>query len=170
MGRVNMGRTPGRSPLTPTLCWDTGEWSAWARAAGDRVLDCGLVHVLGDTTIVGLLPHLTRGEVWIECPVFRQGGRNEVDPNDLIRLGVKVGRIQEPYLALDNQVTLIGVSDWKSGTPKKIQEQRTKADLWPGELELVTARIAAVSESYRHNIWDAVGILIWRLKREGLRT
>jgi hypothetical protein len=170
MGRVSLGKTPGRHPSTPTIAWDTGEWSAWARSAGDRVLDCGLVHVTGDVTIVGVVPCQTRGEVWIERPIFQQGGRNEVDPNDLIMLGVKVGRIAEPYLALDNEVTLIRSTDWKGGTRKDIQENRTRASLDPVELAMVTARADAVAKSYRHNIWDAVGILIWRLKREGLRS
>jgi len=152
------------------MCWDTGEWSAWAQSTGATVLDCGLVHVLSNVSIVGAIPHQSSGEVWIERPIFQQGGRNEVDPNDLIVLGIKVGRIAEPYLVLDNQVHIIRSTDWKGGTPKDIQEQRTRNSLSAVELELVTQRVNAVPKTYRHNIWDAVGILIWRLKREGLRS
>ena len=53
-------------------------------------------------------------------------------------------------------------ADWKGQTPKKISNARSEAALTPEE----RARVGTGD----HNVWDAVGIGLWYLKKEGIRT
>lgn len=151
------------------LAIDPGAELGWARSEMGRIKACGLVHVVNDAPC-STLPECEDGVVVIEEPIYRQGGQNRVDPNDLIHLGIKVGRVTEVYLSRRNKIEMVTPSTWKGSIPKHIQEERTEAELDDTERALLLQCIKGVPRTYQHNVWDAVGILIWRLKRAGLRT
>jgi hypothetical protein len=159
------------SPLGKSVTYlaiDPGTQMGWARSDAGRITGCGMAHVFNDTPCVGV-PPCQNGVVVIEEPVFRQGGQNKVDPNDLIALGIKVGRVTEVYLVLGNKVETVTPSSWKGSTPKHIQEERTEAALDDAERAMVLETLLGVPRTYQHNVWDALGILVWKLKKENLR-
>lgn len=148
--------------------YDSGEFTGWAQALNGTVIGCGLVHVYRDRPM-GRLPDSRGGLVVIEKPNHRRHGKT-VDPNDLITLGIKVGRLVETYLVLGSQVRVILPTDWKGGTPKLIQNARDEKTLTVEEARTVAYFMAAVAESYRNNVWDALGIVQWAARREKERS
>jgi hypothetical protein len=54
-------------------------------------------------------------------------------------------------------------SDWKGSVPKVIHHERLKAKLSPAELAVVEAAIAP--PHLLHNVWDAVGLGLWGVRR-----
>jgi hypothetical protein len=148
--------------------FDSGEFTGWAQGRNGRLLAAGLVHVFPHKPM-GQLPMAQGGIVTIEKPVHRRNGRT-VDPNKMITLGIKVGRLVETYLVLGNEVDVIVPSDWKGGTPKEIQNKRDQGAMTPEEMTIVGPVINAVAESYRNNVWDAIGIFFWTARRQKERT
>ncbi len=115
------------------------------------------------------LPAAPGGLVVIEKPIHRREGRT-VDPNKLISLGFKVGRLQETYLVLGCEVRLVWPTDWKGGTPKQIQNDRDARALTPWEEATVISALEFVAPSYQNNVWDAIGIALWAARREKDRS
>jgi hypothetical protein len=148
---------------------DPGAKMGWALLQQGLVRDCGLINVSDTVPCLGSLHLISRGIVLIEKPVYHHGGRNKVDPNDLITLGIKVGRVMEIYLAMDNVIRLVTPVTWKGSVPNEIQEARTIQALSADELAAVRASLENVPRSYQHNVWDAVGLAIWFAKKECLR-
>lgn len=95
-------------------------------------------------------------DVLIEVPEYQRGRR--VNPNDLITLALRVGRIQGRVLAAGGTVELVTPSSWKGNVPKRIHNARTLARLTPEERVIVPANA-------RHDVIDAIGIGLWRLGR-----
>ena len=149
--------------------YDPGQETGWAAGLDGELFGCGLVRVYKDRplSISGGTPIL-QTKAWIEIPEFRRE-KNEVDPNDLIALGTKVGRIQERCLTWGYEVFLVRPSYWKGSVPKKIHHQRIRADLRPSETVVLETGLAPVAEGLQHNVLDAVGGFLWASKKEGLR-
>lgn len=146
-----------------TTTFDTGEKTGWAQGLNGRLTDCALIIVHDDRPMSGL-PGSTGGRVVIEKPVHRRKGKT-VDPNDMITLGIKVGRLKETYLVLGNTVEVIPVTLWKGGTPKDIQNRRDAAKLTAEESRLVSKVMGGIADGYRNNVWDAIGIFLWAVGR-----
>lgn len=150
------------------LAIDPGLQTGWARGRQGRVVDCGLAQILDDFSCMDMLPLCSNGSVVIEKPVYRHSN-NRVDPNDLIALAVRVGRIMETYLRTGTRVETVFPSTWKASVPKAIHERRIEQDLTDEERALVHASLARVPVSYRHNVWDAIGLAVWWMKKERQR-
>lgn len=148
--------------------FDSGTYTGWAQCLDGKIIGCGLILVQQNRPMRDLPPTLTGGVVFIEKPVHRRQGKT-VDPNNLITLGIKVGRLQETYLVFGNDVKLIVPTDWKGSVPKEIQNARDENALNVSEALTVGRAMHEVADSYRNNVWDAIGIALWASRREGSR-
>jgi RNase H-fold protein (predicted Holliday junction resolvase) len=103
----------------------------------------------------------------IELPQVYQrgGGKTKGDPNDLIQLAAAVGAITTRMNCTTNIV--YRPAQWKHQLPKEVIEDRTKQIL--SDVELRRVDLPAIT--LRHNVWDAVAIGLYHLKRrEPLRS
>lgn len=148
-----------RTGSNRTLAFDSGRATGWALSDGARLVDCGLVKVQDDRHIAA--PRLYACRVVIEYPI----DRNQVDPNDLIKLGSRCGRLQERYLERGNRVDFVYPSTWKGSVSKEICERRTKAELTDRERAIVDSSLSLIAPGLQNNVWDAVGILLWSVGR-----
>ncbi len=148
--------------------FDSGRFTGWSQFRNGFLVACGLIHVLPDRPMNGI-PACFDGLVIIEKPVHRRNGKT-VPVEDLISLGIKVGRLQETYLVFENKVETVWPTDWKGGTPKDIQNRRDEKALTTNEREIAYRDMLTVAEGYRNNVWDAIGIGRWAAIRERERT
>ncbi len=81
--------------------------------------------------------------------------RSHARPNDIVTLAISAGR----YVALAKGKTEFWYQprQWKGQVDKKIMQQRILRLLWPEELKLV--------KDANHDVFDAVGIGLFHLKR-----
>lgn len=102
----------------------------------------------------------------IEIPQIYVRSRSKGDPNDLIKLaacaGAIVGRLPSGV-----EILCARPADWKGQTPKEVTRSRCLTALSPDEIRSVRLPSA---KGLQHNVWDAVGLGLWYLRRLGLRT
>lgn len=113
-------------------------------------------NALEDTGLEGL------GHIYvIELPQVYRGSLQKGDPNDLVALGAVVGSI----LALcetDRPRVLYKPREWKGQVPKDIMVKRIISKLSDDEK---ARAVLPRAKSLSHNVWDAVGIGLFYLKR-----
>lgn len=103
-----------------------------------------------------------------ELPRTYRGMADKGDANTLIALGAVVGAT---IVELGCPSTLVSPHDWKGNIPKKtegavnIVKERSLAALSADEC----ARIKLPIPSLEHNVFDAVGLGLWWLKKKRLR-
>lgn len=100
-------------------------------------------------------------EVVIEQMQVYTLDKQKGDQNDLIDLSLLGGRLS----CLAETLTLVRPGTWKGQVPKSVLEKRTRATLGPGELQAFERGVEGVAKGAHHNVWDAVGIGLWRLGR-----
>ena len=105
---------------------------------------------------------------YVERPCYR-GGNLRCDPEDLLVLATRVGRVVERLLADGHAVHLIRPTDWKGGTPTALQNERTENALSKRELEGLEQYMGSIPKGERHNAWDAIGIELYGLARQGIQ-
>lgn len=98
--------------------------------------------------------------VFIECPrIYPTGTPN---PNDLIKLAVRVGEYKKWYDMMSHaKVALVAPSDWKAQLPKAVTKQRVRVrfpdlDRW----------LVGVPKGKHHNVYDAIGIAAYGWDKE----
>lgn len=102
----------------------------------------------------------------IEKPVIYPTN-SKGDPNDLITLAIRAGEIGGLFLTERwAPVQYIRPQQWKGQTPKTINHKRTLNKLTMAEIQ----RLPKIPKSKAHNMLDAVGIGLWWLEKEGIRT
>ena len=92
------------------------------------------------------------------------------DPNDLIDVAVAGGEMLGKLRTIARchvpvhriAVEKIKPALWKKQLPKEVVQERVKPKLTPQELAVVVKPKPA---SLMHNVWDAVGIGLWGVKR-----
>lgn len=100
-------------------------------------------------------------KVCIELPQIYVRSRSKGDPNDLIQIAAVVGSICSLLCIPPEACQIIKPAEWKGQVPKDVVENRCKNVLTKDEL----SKVAKVTKSLQHNVWDAVGIGLWFLKR-----
>ena len=99
----------------------------------------------------------------VERPQTYRGRSAEGDTNDLLDLSIVVGCIVGQ---LAGHVELVRPAQWKGQVPKKTVhgtnpiELRSRGKLYAGE-----GRIEIPNKKLAHNVWDAIGIGLWYLRR-----
>lgn len=99
----------------------------------------------------------------IEMPqIYDRRSRSKGDPNDLIQLAGFVGFLICNNVNNPDNCQLVRPAEWKGQHSKQITKNRCLATLAEKEIDNITLPRAA---SLQHNIWDAIGIGLWYLKR-----
>lgn len=112
-------------------------------------------------------------EKWMNVPFFKKaiveyprtyGGRSRKgDANDLILEALVSGAIAT-LPELNSRLVL--PQEWKGTAPKGVTEERCHLDLSEDEIGRV---VLPKSRKRQSDVWDAVGIGLWWLKKEGKR-
>jgi hypothetical protein len=100
----------------------------------------------------------------IECPRVYPHGK--VDPNDLIVLARRVGRLEANWPGAET----VFPREWKGTLTKAVCHARGLAVLDDSERAIVAQDLQGVPASARHDAMDAVCLGLWRLRRlHGMR-
>jgi len=133
------------------LAIDPGKDQGWAYGAIKRspqsLKDCGL----GDPP-KAVEDYAT--VVIVECPWIRPSA---ADPNDMIVLARKVGRLEERY----GRVHLVFPHEWKGNANKEITEAKVWHELSPPERDVLRGSLGRLPAGKYHNVIDAVGLLLF---------
>jgi hypothetical protein len=108
---------------------------------------------------------VARGIAWvIEIPQVYTQNKLKGDPNDLIQLALVAGALGSLTHTDDlrNRFITYLPRQWKGQTPKKTMNKRVQGRLSREELERVELPRA---ESLQHNVWDAIGIGMYQIRR-----
>lgn len=100
--------------------------------------------------------------VVIERPQWRGIGSKE-NIADLLVLAELVGEYAQLFRSSGIEVERVWPSTWKGSVPKDIHQKRILAKLSPDEIEVIPKRPRA--KDHDHNILDAVGVGLWKLRR-----
>lgn len=166
--------------LAGVACWEDGELACAFLARGkdweDTALNTYLMllerfprSILEELAVDKdrFLDRRARGascvELILERPQIYQQRFLKGDPNDLVLLAYMGGALAG---YLNTGPILYYPKEWKRQVPKKIMVERVKSKLSKEEharVELPRAK------SLHHNIWDGVGIGLYRLGRIGRR-
>lgn len=128
-------------------------WGSLLHAGSEKVEKIGSVSLeLKDYGAIQLV--LERPEV------YRQRALKG-DPKHLIDLGITLGRVVENFPHCYYEYVLPKV--WKGQVPKKIMNDRVYGRLSTNEKKIVDTSRAP--KTRRHDMLDAVGIGLWKLRR-----
>lgn len=105
--------------------------------------------------------HGERSEVVIEKMKVYSFAKQKGSQGDIIDLAHLGGRC----LDLAHRAFLVEPAGWKGQVPKDVVKGLVEARLAPVELETLTRCLAGIAPGKRHNVYDAVGIGLWHLKR-----
>ena len=145
---------PGKRSLAWAL-WTDGTLVA-AELEKHKAKDwAGSIHEMAegvDWSTGAIVPDL----VLVELPRVYPHSRDK-RPNDLIDLAAVAGAC-----AALGPLEFVHPRGWKGQTPKHISAARSRGKLTPKELGRV--------QTGDHNVWDAVGIGLWYLEKERIRT
>jgi len=98
----------------------------------------------------------------VEIPRVYQQRDWKGDPQDLIAITIRAG-ISIAALAPFCEPQCVHPNTWKGNVPKKIHNQRVLDKLNEVELEIVDK--SGVTKTKKHNMIDAIGLGLWKLKR-----
>ncbi len=96
----------------------------------------------------------------VEVPQVYQARLLKGDPNDLVSVALVAGAtLQLPALIR----LAVSPHQWKGNVPKEVTRSRVLFGISPAERLLISE--SGVAPSLQHNIYDAVGIGLWYLRR-----
>ena len=140
--------------------WDDNELAAAWLARGRAWDETSLI--VKETLAQRVEGQVLRGGiVAIERPKVYHQSKQRGDQRDIISLAIFVGSVATRLLSLGLQPVFYEPSAWKGSVPKDVMVERIKKKLSAEE----HARVDLPSPSLRHNVWDAVGIGLYHLKR-----
>lgn len=96
--------------------------------------------------------------------VYKFSPVRNADLTDLLLMsGYMAGRVHASYPLL----TWLKPEprEWKGNTPKKIHHRRVMKKLSLQEQAAASVALENVPESLQHNVWDAIGLGLWGMKR-----
>lgn len=138
----------------------------WASFVDDRLYSVGLIAcheglVLAAEILANIMKVRPEAVV-IEVPQVYQQRQQKGDPNDLIDVAVIAG-IAAGAAAPFVEPQLVRPHKWKGNRPKALDNTYTFSLLSPEEKAVVDG--CDVLKSKLHNVIDAVGLGLWKLKR-----
>ena len=141
------------------LCIDPGKHAfGWALFEGTHLAACAYTKREALTNLRSLVvaaPFVVR----IERPQIYPHSKG--DPNDLIDIAIFCGEAAYAFRAYEVEFVLPHA--WKGSVPKKVMTDRILNRLTAVERQIVEA--CGCPKSKIHNVLDAVGLGLWRLKR-----
>lgn len=105
------------------------------------------------------------GLLVIEKPQTYVQSKWKGDPNDLIDLAVVVGQLKERAENFGAPTVLYRPREWAGQVPKEIRWARAQKLLSDDELSRIEW---PKQKGLKHNVWDAIGIGLFYLKRRRL--
>lgn len=147
--RFQMELAPVRVETASLVAIDPGKDTGYC-ALDERglVVECGLG-----------VPSIFSEKTIIEYPTVYW--KSKADPNSLLVLATRVGRILEKSSVFSRHVALVEPRVWKGSIPKSVHHKRLKKILNLQEEFIVNEEVKKYATSKRHNIWDAVGLAKW---------
>jgi hypothetical protein len=91
--------------------------------------------------------------VAIERPQVYRQRLQKGDPNDLVTLALMAGALVGHFIP-QASIAEYKPREWKGQVPKPVMQRRIESRLSQEEL----GRVSWPAKSYRHNVWDAIGI------------
>jgi hypothetical protein len=111
-----------------------------------------------------LMDEIKPDQVVIEIPRSYGRMQQKGDQNDLIQLAKGAGiciAAASPFCLVEE----VYPQDWKGQQPKEINNQQTLNKLYkPVETDIINK--LKMKKNERHNVLDAVGIGLWKLRRK----
>lgn len=105
------------------------------------------------------------GHMVIECPQAYAPRLSKGDPNDLIKLAVRVGRYVEAFELQTIPTEMVLPNEWKGQIDKEIHHRRAEKRVSPNELEIWAHAKKGLSKKATLDLGDAVALGLWRLGR-----
>lgn len=162
------------------ICVDTAArgsrqaYSAWTKIMADRhhLLRCGDTSRCGITGLRATLAFRPIGSAppdgqvtWvIERP--RKYTEHGAAHGDLDRMLARIDEIKALASAYNDLIYEVYPSTWKGNVPKKIVHKRASRSLGANDIGADDLVVPGLS-GYDHNVWDAVSIGAWVLRRTG---
>lgn len=138
---------------------DPGTITGWALFLEGRLEVCGWTNPARWTTLVDVagcdIPRGITRNVVIEEPTIYP--HSKADPNDIMKLQLKVGQLKNIFESRGFSVTLVQPRTWKRQVKKKVHHPRILKRLEPAEY--------IIARDQRHDVLDAVGLGLWKLGR-----
>ncbi len=100
----------------------------------------------------------------IEVPQIYDQQKQVGDQEDLLDLAIIVGAVIRGARSCVKSVLRVKPARWKGQVPKDVMVERIKSKLSPAELACVDLPTA---KGLHHNVWDGVGLGLYRLGRLG---
>lgn len=103
----------------------------------------------------------------IEEPQVYQGHKNYkgADSEDLLQVAKTVGMVIGNGATQWESVAVVKPAEWKGQVPKTVMQHRIESRLTAREKDTLENMLDVHPKSKQHDIWDAVGIGLWYLKR-----
>jgi hypothetical protein len=147
------------------LAIDPGKDTGWAWFLEGRLINAGVVD--GDEPRGYPAPLGPGDEVIAEKPCYRRSGSGRKStPDDLVTLGMRLGLVLGTLGFAHVPTRLVLPGEWKGQLPKAVCENRIRQALQRTELDAAHAAAARLGAK-GHNLWDAVGLGLYQLRRFG---
>lgn len=134
------------------LAIDPGNVSGWAMSHAGAMVGCGVAKA--PTWAISEIGNWEFDLLVVERPQVYPDDREKA--NNLITLAMTAGRFLERYRA--KRVLTPHPREWKGSVPKPIHNRRTIAKLTQRESGMLPG-------APDHNMLDAIGLLLWAIKR-----
>src|SRR5688572_13296874 len=149
---------------------DPGDWAGFGFWADKVLVACGkftepdyVVSGKGNPSLERVFPLTFRGPCACERPRIYPQGKQEANPDTIITLSITAGRLTQRWDK--DQIGWFHPREWKGNVPQPILETRIIEALTEAEALILYESIKDIAPSYRHNVFDAVGIGLYALKR-----
>lgn len=96
----------------------------------------------------------------IERPQTYRGRAQKGDTNDLLDVSLVVGAV---HVHIGSSTRYATPAEWKGNTPKHVTEAQAKEKLSAKERAVI--ELPGRNKKLASNVWDAIGIGLWRFRR-----
>ena len=131
----------------------------WANWKDGKLIGCGIARGKDWISTVKAMPDIKVDELVIEDQQIYRHSR--IDAHSLLAVARVVGAFVILYDS--PKVRLVKPQEWKGQVPKAICNKRTISKLNETEIDVLTTK--QYRRTILHNLFDAVGIGLWTLRR-----
>lgn len=148
------------------LAIDPGADTGWALFVGSTLREAGLCKPDGPSPFWDVIGIPDPDLIVLELPQVYGPRQSKGPAGDLVTLAYRAGLVVGMARAEwgDNiPVEAVTPFEWKRNLPKEATEARARKAL--REEEMGCTCLEDVAPSKQHNVWDAIALGLWRLKR-----
>lgn len=147
--------------MTTLVAIDPGKVNmGWAQYQDGQLVGCGLTHAHSPVAHARGLAHLAEPDVLVLEQMVPRDLPNAADLIAVAHSGAYVAGTLRPAAFLWPTAL-----EWKGSVPKRIHHDRIAKILSPAERAVVAEAAVRHAASLLHNVWDAVGLGLWGLRR-----